>query len=229
MEQTKVTQKAEVVKVEIIQAERDAFQKLIPVSRDTLAKLDGYSELLTEWNQKFNLVSDSTLPHIWNRHFLDSAQLRRFIPETAKVIADLGSGAGFPGLVLAILGAPTVHLVESIGKKAKFLQTVVDELKLNAVVRNERAEQIKDLKADIIMARACASLNELLTIAKPLTKKDTLFIFPKGQNVDAELTESAKYWTFTHIKRPSLSDNSGSVLILNDAKSKHAASRKFRR
>lgn len=207
-------------------SEREAFSDLVPVSRETLAKLDRYAELLTEWNQKFNLVADSTLPHIWNRHFLDSAQLRRFIPETAKSIADIGAGAGFPGLVLAIIGAPKVYLIESVGKKAKFLQEVVDELKVDAVVRNERAEAIKDLKADVITARACASLNDLLNFSKSLTHKDTLFLFPKGQRLDAELTESAKYWTFTKQKIQSLSDNSGSVLILKDVKAKYVAPRK---
>jgi 16S rRNA (guanine527-N7)-methyltransferase len=194
-----------------------------------LAKLDRYAELLVEWNQMFNLVAASTLPHIWKRHFLDSAQLRRFIPPEAESIADLGSGAGFPGLVLAILGAPKIYLIESVGKKAKFLHEVIDELKVDAVVRHERAEQIKDLKVDIITARACASLNELLTVAKPLAKPDSLYLFPKGQNVDAELTESAKYWTFTHAKRQSISDGSGSVLILKDVKSKNGLFRKKHR
>lgn len=209
--------------------ERDIFQEAVSVSHETLNRLDRYAELLVEWNQKFNLVAASTLPHIWQRHFLDSAQLRRFIPESTTSIVDIGAGAGFPGLVLAILGAPKITLIESVGKKAKFLQAVIDDLKLNAVVRNERAEQIKDLKVDVITARACASLNELLKISKSLAHKDTLFIFPKGQNADAELTESAKYWTFEHLKIPSLSDNSGSVLILRNVKSKHAAPRKHRR
>jgi len=208
------------------ETERDEFQNLIPVSHETLKKLDRYAELLIEWNQMFNLVAASTIPHIWKRHFLDSAQIRRFIPETAKVIADLGSGAGFPGLVLAILGAPKIYLIESVGKKAKFLQAVSDELKIDVVVRNERAEKIKDLKADVITARACASVLELLVLSKPLVHKDTQYIFPKGQNVDVELTESAKYWKYEHLKRPSLSDISGSVLILKDAKQKHAAPQK---
>jgi len=209
-----------------MEAERAEFQSLIAVSSETLKRLDRYAELLIEWNQMFNLVSASTIPHIWKRHFLDSAQLRRFIPATTTTIADLGSGAGFPGLVLAILGAPEIHLIESVGKKAKFLRTVADELKLDVVVRNERAEQIKDFQADVITARACASLLELLVLAKPLVHKETQYVFPKGQNADAELTESRKYWRFEHLKHQSLSDISGSVLVLKDAKQKHAAPQK---
>lgn len=208
---------------------RDEFCELISVSRETLAKLDRYAELLTEWNQKFNLVASSTIPNIWKRHFLDSAQLHKYIPSGAQAIADLGAGAGFPGLVLAIMGCPKIYLIESIGKKAKFLQTVIDELQLNAIVRNERAETVKDLRIDVITARACASLNDLLNLSKPLVHKDSFYIFPKGQNVDVELTESRKYWTFTHQKIPSLSDNSGSVLILKEAKAKYVAPRKSHR
>ena len=94
----------------IIDHERTEFQKHTGVSHETIHRLDRYAELLREWNQKFNLVAESTLPHIWSRHFLDSAQLMRFIPERTEILADLGSGAGFPGLVLSILGVPGVHL-----------------------------------------------------------------------------------------------------------------------
>lgn len=209
---------------------RAEFLKQFPVSHETLAKLDRYAELLAEWSRKFNLVAKSTLPDIWTRHFLDSAQLLKFIPAKAGNIADLGSGAGFPGLVLAIMGAPQVDLIESTGKKADFLRIVADELKLNASVHQSRIEDIRGFRADVITARAVAPLKELIVLANPLMKKDSLCLFLKGRNADAELTESAKYWRFACEKHTSISDPSGSVLILTDLKFKHASPRtKFSR
>jgi 16S rRNA (guanine527-N7)-methyltransferase len=186
------------------------------VPRETFVKLECSAALLAEWNEKFNLVAESTIPQVWTRHFLDSAQLMQFIPETAKTIADLGSGAGFPGLVLSIMGAPEVHLIESTGKKANFLRAVINELKLNAVVHQERVENLKNFKADVITARALAPLKDTLKLAKPLMKKESLCLLLKGEKAPAELTESAKYWTFDCETHRSLSDRSGSVLIIRN-------------
>jgi 16S rRNA (guanine527-N7)-methyltransferase len=196
----------------------DEFWRDVP--RGTLDRLQRYAEMLAEWNGKFNLVAESTLPQIWTRHFLDSAQLMKFIPETARSIGDLGSGAGFPGLVLSIMGAPKTHLIESTGKKANFLRAVVEELKLNAVVQQERVENIKNFRFDVITARAVAPLHELLKLSKPLMHKDSVCLFLKGKNAAAELTESAKYWKFTCETVPSLSDHSGSVLIIKNVRPK---------
>lgn len=212
--------------IEIIQAERSEFQTHFPdASQEIMAKLDRYAELLMEWNQKFNLVSESTLPHIWRRHFLDSAQILKLIPEGAETIVDMGSGAGFPALVLSIFGAAPIILIESTGKKANFLRTVIEELKLNASVRQERAEDLRDLHADVVTARAVGALGILLNMANNLINKHSLCIFMKGQNVDVELTEAAKYWKFEFDKIQSISDPSGSVLILKDIK--NAAPRKI--
>jgi len=207
-------------------AGREAFQRQFDVSRETMAKLDRYAELLAEWNQKFNLVADSTLPQIWTRHFLDSAQILKYLPNTEVCIADLGSGAGFPGLVLAIMGAKNVHLVESTGKKANFLREVIKELGLSAEVHNERVESLAGLKPDIVTARALGSLLDLLNLAQKLINPENCCIFLKGQRADVELTESAKYLTFSHEKHRSLSDPSGSVLVLKDVKRKNALFRK---
>jgi 16S rRNA (guanine527-N7)-methyltransferase len=125
----------------------------------------------------------------------------------------MGSGAGFPGLVLAILTDHKLHLIESIGKKANFLSTVAEELKLDVTVHPSRIESLK-LRADIITARALKALPELLVYANYLIKKDSICIFPKGQKLDEELTEAAKCWKFEVEKKPSLSDPSGTVLIL---------------
>ncbi len=196
-------------------AECQEFLRHFSVSYETRGKFERYAELLGEWNEKFNLVAASTIPHIWQRHFLDSAQLLKFIPTDAKMIADLGSGAGFPGLVLSIMGAPHVRLIESIGKKANFLRTVIDELTLDAEVMQARIEET-DLKADVITARALKPLPELLKLSKPLMKKDSLCLFLKGQQLDVELTEAAKYWKFDSETIPSLSDSSGSILIVRN-------------
>ena len=199
------------------------------VPRETQDKLDRYAALLREWNERINLVAASTIPQMEQRHFLDSSQLMKFIPVTTKRLADMGSGAGFPGLVLAILGVPDVHLIESIGKKANFLKTVVEDLKLtNVTIHQERIEKIRDLNADVVTARALKALPELLSLAKPLTHRETICLFLKGQNVDAELTAAENYWTFKAKKVPSLSDPTGVVLKITDLKVAHHASRRSR-
>jgi 16S rRNA (guanine527-N7)-methyltransferase len=203
------------------QTEREQFLETFPVSHETLTKLDKYVDLLTDWNQNFNLVAESTLPHIWQRHFLDSAQLIQHIPKYCRLLIDIGSGAGFPGIVLAIMGIDGVHLTESIGKKAKFLQKVIDDLGLDVVLHHDRVENLVDMRADVITARAVALLPKLMAFAKPVTKSNTICLFLKGKNCERELTESAKSWTFDHTVSPSLSDDSGSVLIVRHIKAKN--------
>jgi len=199
--------------------EKQIFEDNFSVPHETIHSLSTYEKMLVEWNEKFNLVAASTLPHIWSRHFLDSAQLMQFIPDRAKILADMGAGAGFPGLVLGIMAKGTqrdltIHAIESTGKKADFLQSVVDELRLNVVVRRARVENIRDLKADVITARALKALPELLKYANYLIQKETICLFPKGKNVAEELTQAQKYWTFDSEIHPSRSDDSGSVLVL---------------
>ncbi|MER2520510.1 MAG: 16S rRNA (guanine(527)-N(7))-methyltransferase RsmG [Bdellovibrionales bacterium] len=199
---------------ESIDAGKETFLTHVSVPHETTLKLERYVELLKEWNEKFNLVAKSTLPEIWTRHILDSAQLKNHIPESSETLADIGSGAGFPGIVLSILGVPQVHLIESTGKKANFLKTVVEELKLNAVVHHGRAEGIKNLKVDVVTARAVGSLSELLKLAKPLLKKDSLCLFLKGKSVDGELAESRRYLRYKLERHTSVSDPSGSILLI---------------
>jgi 16S rRNA (guanine527-N7)-methyltransferase len=205
--------------------EKQVFLDAIPVSHETIHNLSIYEKMLVEWSEKFNLVSASTLPHIWSRHFLDSAQLMKFIPDRAETLADMGAGAGFPGLVLAIMAKGTqrnlkIYEIESTGKKADFLQAVVDQLQLNVVIRRERVEQIRDLKVDIITARAMKTLPELLVYANHLINKDTICIFPKGQAAVEELTQAKKYWTFQEEINPSCSDDSGNVLVIRSLRYK---------
>ncbi|MDP9127802.1 MAG: 16S rRNA (guanine(527)-N(7))-methyltransferase RsmG [Pseudomonadota bacterium] len=212
--------------LEIQNEDKVAFLAQFPVSYETAKLLEQYAFLLCDWNEKFNLVATSTLDTLWRRHFMDSAQLLRFIPEKAANIADLGSGAGFPGLVLSILGARGVVLIESTGKKADFLRKVIEDLGLTARVLQERIENITEPKFDVITARALKPLPELLKLAQRLTKKETICLFLKGQKLDAELTESSQWWRFTHQRHVSLSDPSGNVLIIRDLQYKNAAPRK---
>ena len=208
-----------------MKSEQKAFMESCGVSHETIHRLSTYEEMLIEWNEKFNLVAASTLPHIWTRHFLDSAQLMPFIPEKAAILADMGAGAGFPGLVLAIMGLerssfPHIHAIESTGKKADFLQAVSEALKLKVTIRRDRIESIRDLKADIITARALKALPELMKYANYLLHKDTTCVFLKGKNLDGELTQARKYWIFKEEIHPSRSDDSGKILLLSEIRYK---------
>jgi 16S rRNA (guanine527-N7)-methyltransferase len=188
------------------------------VSRETLSRLKAYVGLLTDWNARHNLVSKTSLEEVWRRHIWDSAQLARFIPPNAKTLADLGSGAGFPGLVLALLlqGRVAVTLFEATGKKAEFLRTVADRLGLAAAVRNERIETAAAVPFDMVTARACAPLPKLLEYAQHLCGPGTVCLFLKGQNVGVELTEARKSWRMKVRQYPSLTHPFGAVLEIRE-------------
>lgn len=192
----------------------DGFAALIDATPAQIADLTRFLDLLTEWNERMNLVGPATLPEFWNRHAWDSAQLLKLAPE-ALTWADLGAGAGFPGLVLAILGkdAPGVHvhLVESMTKRCRFLDEVVTALALPATVHNARAESL-DLKVDIVTARACAPLWRLLGYARPYLKAGALGLFLKGQDVASELDAASKYWDFHADVLESASDRRGRIV-----------------
>ncbi|MFN3584759.1 16S rRNA (guanine(527)-N(7))-methyltransferase RsmG [Phenylobacterium sp.] len=179
-----------------------------------VADLARFLEMLAAGNAVMNLVGPKTLPDFWNRHAWDSAQLLRLAPD-ALVWADLGAGAGFPGLVLAILGKGRpgfhVHLVESMAKRCRFLTEVVNTLELPATVHNERAENL-DLAVDIVTARACAPLVRLLGYARPYLKSGAVGLFLKGQDVAAEMSEAARSWEFEADVIPSKSDERGRIV-----------------
>ncbi|HBM90738.1 MAG TPA: 16S rRNA (guanine(527)-N(7))-methyltransferase RsmG [Rhodospirillaceae bacterium] len=201
----------------------DGYLDQIGSSREDVRRLERYAEILVEWNSKMNLVASSTIPELWQRHFWDSAQLLPLLPRGTRRLVDLGSGAGFPGLVLAILGVREVHLIESVGKKAKFLQAVADELAPNVTVHHERIEKIRTLRADVVTARAVTALPDLLSLAKPFWEKETTGLFMKGEKADVELTEASKYWTFNLEKKPSLTDKTGMILMIEDLKVRRSA------
>ena len=191
---------------------------LTPVSRETEERLDRYVELLLHWQSKVNLVSPSTLRELWTRHVADSLQLIPLAPQ-ARIWADLGSGGGFPGLPIALAGevVTRVHLIESNGKKAAFLREAVRVTGARAVVHQERAEKFGESCAEIVhvvTARAVAPLKTLCDQAFPLLRRGALGIFPKGQDVDVELTHAAKYWRLDADKVPSKTNPAGSIVVI---------------
>src|ERR1700761_3893814 len=194
----------------------DAFLKAEDVSRETLALLETYVALLGDWNQRHNLVSEKSLENVWHRHVWDSAQLIRFVPDTATSLVDLGSGAGFPGIVLATMlrerpGFRAV-LYESIAKKCRFLEEATARLGLNVEVRNARMEEAKREPFDLTTARACAPLSKLLGYARPFQGPNSVCLFLKGQSVESELTEARTSWRMTLERHVSLTDPSGVIL-----------------
>lgn len=192
----------------------ESFARATGATPAQMADLARFRELLAEWNERMNLIGPATLEVYWNRHAWDSAQLLKLAPE-AQVWADLGAGAGLPGLVLAIMGKGRdgfhVHLVESMTKRCRFLSEVVGELGLPATVHNARAENLQ-LAVDIVTARACAPLGRLLGYAQPYLKAGALGLFLKGQDVAAELEDAAKSWEFEADTVPSLSDPRGQIV-----------------
>jgi 16S rRNA (guanine527-N7)-methyltransferase len=201
-----------------VNTDKDRALLLTPVSRETKERLEKFVALLLFWQDKFNLVANSTLPLIWTRHISDSLQLLDHAPD-AKVWVDYGSGAGFPGIPIACALADRpgaqVHLVESVGKKANFLREVVAQTGISATVHQMRAENFGDSygdKVDVVTARALSPLKTLCELAFPLIAKGATGLFNKGQDVDAELTEAAKYWTIEAQKLPSKTSPQGCVL-----------------
>lgn len=174
-----------------------------------------YSDLLVKWQNKINLVGHSTLQDLETRHFEDSRQLIPFIQEKDQIIADLGSGAGFPGMVLAIEGFPNVHLIESDQRKSIFLKEVSRETSTKVEIHNERVEKVA-LKADLITCRAFASLLKILDISAHMAKKETEYLILKSDDYERELTEAQNHWYFEASIHPSRTDPRGRVILLKN-------------
>jgi 16S rRNA (guanine527-N7)-methyltransferase len=193
-----------------------SFQAASGANAAQMADLRAYRDLIAEKNTVMNLVGPSALEQFWPRHAWDSAQLISQAPDALKW-ADLGAGAGFPGIVLAIMlkgreGA-VVHLVESMTKRCRFLSDVVTRLDLPAQVHNSRAEDLS-LTVDIVTARACAPATRLLGYARPYLSRGATGLFLKGQDIEAELAEAAKVWKFQSNLRPSSSSDTGHIWIV---------------
>ena len=198
----------------------EEFAALAHVSRETLGRLTTYADMLVDWNARHNLVSRSSLTELWRRHFLDSAQLAAYVPASADSLVDLGSGAGFPGLVLAEIFRERpgfrVALYESTAKKCRFLEAVAAQLKLGIEVRQSRIEDSEPESFDVVTARACAPLAKLLSYAQRFWGKNSVALLHKGQNLAAELTGSNKSWRMDAIKHQSQSDPSGVILEIRE-------------
>ncbi len=196
----------------------EAFQELSGVSRETLIRLDAYVALLRKWNRRINLVSRKSLEDVWRRHVLDSSQLMAFLPPApagrSRVILDLGSGAGLPGLVLAILGAGEVHLVESDGRKAAFLREAARIAETEVRIHACRIEALTPFPVDLVTARALAPLPRLLALAGPFLGPETRCLFLKGAGVEAELEAARSAWDFSMESHPSCTYCSGAVLVI---------------
>jgi 16S rRNA (guanine527-N7)-methyltransferase len=165
------------------------FAEATGVSRETLSRLESYATLLVKWQKAINLVARDSLPDLWRRHMLDSAILWPLIPPEAQVLVDFGSGAGFPGLVLAIMGAPEVHLIESDTRKCAFLAEAGRHFAPGRVkIHRGRIEAVPPLAADVVTARALADLDTLLGYAVRFLKPDGVCLFLKGRKAEDELT-----------------------------------------
>jgi 16S rRNA (guanine527-N7)-methyltransferase len=212
-----------------LSADRAEALRLTPVSRETLRRLDLFVEVLLAWRAKTNLIAASTIPRLWTRHIADSLQLLDLAPH-ARTWVDLGSGAGFPGLAIACALADSpgavVHLVESNARKAAFLREAARLSCAPVVVHGVRIEAFAagfDGPAEVVTARALAPLKALLDQSVSLLKTGALGLFPKGQDVDAELTEATKYWNIKVNLAPSRTDSKGRVVVVHALERRGAA------
>ena len=193
------------------------FQAATGVSRETLAKLETYAECLLHWQPHMSLVGKGTLNDLWHRHFLDSAQLGKLCPSDRLRVVDLGSGAGFPGMVLSIMGQSNVELLESNKRKCSFLGEVVRVTGATAHITNARFEDVNAPElADVVTARAVAPLSRLLGYCSPWLKHGGIALLHKGGTVEQELTQATKDWTMHVHKHQSQTDPSGVVLEIRE-------------
>ena len=193
----------------------------LSVSRESFARIEAYVQLLLAWQAKINLIGPSTIEDIWRRHVLDSLQLLPLMRSSTEAIADLGSGAGIPGLILALGGNLRVDLYESNGKKVAFLREAIRQTMAPAAVHQIRLETLEDHLPEripqYVTARALAPIEKLLLWAEPFLKRGAIGLFHKGQGVDSELNEATKFWKIGAIrKHASLTDSDGTILEVKE-------------
>lgn len=200
----------------------DAFLADTDVSRETLTRLEKYVALLTKWQKAKNLVAESTLADSWRRHFLDSAQMfpliQKHVSADAISFLDIGSGAGFPGLVLSIMGLGHAHMVESNGRKCVFMNQVVRDTGATATVHNARIESLEAFPVDIVVSRACAKTTQLLEWSERFITDATELWLLKGEGAEEELTQARASWNMQIERFPSQSSSSGVILRLSRIK-----------
>jgi 16S rRNA (guanine527-N7)-methyltransferase len=191
------------------------FARLSGVSRETLDRLTAYVELLGQWNRRINLVSGNTMGDVWRRHILDSAQLHKYLPRNTRVLVDLGSGAGLPGLILAAMGVAEVHLVESDLRKSAFLREAARIMDVPVTLHAERIERVEAFAADAVVARACASLGQLIDYSEKFISQRTVCLFLKGESAEEEIAQAQAAWAMTVETIQSLSDPTGKIVKLS--------------
>ena len=186
------------------------------LSATTEQRLRGFVALLLDWNRRINLVARADEADVWDRHVLDCVQLADLLPEPASVLIDLGSGAGFPGLVLSIATPWHVHLVEADARKASFLRYAVRQTGANASIHATRAERLALPPVPVVTARAFAPLSRLLPLAVPLLAPDGICVFPKGRSATEELTDAGREWQMQVERFPSRTNPDGTLLRLRE-------------
>ncbi len=192
------------------------IKKFHPISDAEIKNLESFVEMLLKYNQEYNLIGKSTIDDIWHRHILDSAQLLKYIDNKNSVVGDFGSGAGFPAIVLSILGVKEIHLIEKSFRKCEFLKLATAASPNKIVIHQKKVEEIKNLTFDITTSRAFAPLNDLLTFVKPFLKKDSYGIFLKGKSFENEINLAKKHNKFHHTAHPSLTSSESRVLVINN-------------
>lgn len=195
----------------------------IDVSRETLERLQEFEALVAKWTKSINLIAPSTVSNLWDRHIVDSAQLYQFAQSSAKNWVDLGSGGGFPGIVLAVLARERDRdqqftLIESDQRKSTFLRTAIRSLDLNATVEAIRIESAAPQNADVITARALSPLNELLEQIYRHISPDGTAIVPKGRNAQQEIEQTAQNWSFDLRQAPSITNADAQILTIRGLK-----------
>ena len=194
---------------------RAEFLAAFPVSRETETRLARYENLLLERNQTLSLISGATAGVIWTRHLLDSAQLLPLIPAPDQPVVDIGTGAGFPGLVLAILGLPRVHLVEHNMQKVAFLQSVAHALDLPVTVHGKKVEAVKPFVAGTVTARALKPLDQLVGFGRRFLGQNSVCLFPKGRRAEEEMAVAARKWHMSVERFPSVTDPESTIFRLS--------------
>lgn len=201
--------------------EREALLERFNVSRESLRGLEAYVSLLLTWQQKINLIGSSTVDQVWQRHVGDALQLLPLMAPNIRSIVDLGSGAGIPGLIIAIVAGIPAHLYESNGKKAAFLREAIRHTGATATVYQRRIETVRDdperPEADLVVARALAPLAQLLDYAEPFLAAGASGLFHKGRNIETELTAVNGRWKLLYTTHPSVIDSHGVILEVKEA------------
>lgn len=182
------------------------------VSRETQERLEAYVALLLKWQNAINLIGPGTIKDVWSRHIHDCGQLMPYIPLSTNTVVDLGSGAGLPGMVLAIMGQANITLIESDSRKCAFLREAARETNSDVNIIDSRIEEVKNMGADVVTARALAPLERLLDLSKSVTKPNTIYLFLKGKGLKNELTYLKNNWSMDVEVHPSATSPDGAIL-----------------